>query len=164
MEPGGGFGRLAAMSVASVRAALVAAWLIVAFVAVSCGPAAEPSLIRSAWPVTMTGTTWTAIRVGNEATVVGSEPTAAFSADEFKGSTGCNSYFGSYQYANGVIKIGQIGSTAMACLDGAVGATEQRFMAAMQGASSVSIDPDGRLVLDGSGGSITFVVAPQPTG
>jgi hypothetical protein len=34
-------------------------------------------------------------------------------------------------------------------------------MAAMQGASSVSIDPDGRLVLDGSGGSITFVVAPQ---
>jgi heat shock protein HslJ len=164
VEPDGRLGRLAAMYVAPVRAVVVAMCLVVASAVAACGPAGEPSLSRSAWPATLTGTTWTAIRVDNLATVAGSQPTAAFAAEELQGSTGCNGYFGSYQYAAGVIKIGQIGSTAMACLDGAINATEQRYMAAMQGASSVSIDPAGRMIFDGSGGSITFEVAPQPAG
>jgi heat shock protein HslJ len=50
-------------------------------------------------------------------------------------------------------------STLMAC-DGAVGAVEGRFVAALDGASLLSIDLEGRLVLDGNGGSITFAVAP----
>jgi heat shock protein HslJ len=152
------------MSVASIRTVVVAACFVVAFAVSACGPAAEPSLIRSAWPLTMAGSTWTAIRVGDLATVAGSEPTAAFTADRVEGTTGCNNYFGSYEYARGVIKVSMLGSTAMACLDAGIGATEQRFMAAMQGASSVSIDPEGRLVLNGSGGSITFDVAPQQVG
>jgi len=151
------------MSVSSVRAAFIAVCVIVAFVAASCGPAGEPSLIRSAWPQTLVGSTWTAIRVGDEPTVAGSKPTAAFTADQVKGTTGCNSYFGTYEYARGVIKFSTMGSTAMACLDPAIGATEGRFMAAMEGASSVSIDPVGRMILDGSGGSITFEVAPPQT-
>jgi heat shock protein HslJ len=149
------------MSVPSVRAATVAVWLIVAFVAASCGPAAEPSLTRSAWPVTLVGSTWTAIRVGDQPTVAGSQPTAAFTADKVQGTSGCNSYFGTYEYARGAIKFSTMGSTAMACLDPVTGAMEGQFMGAMQGASSVSIDPAGRMIFDGSGGSITFEVAPQ---
>ena len=152
------------MLVSPVRAVLIAAWLIVAFVAASCGPVAEPGLIRSAWPATMAGSTWTAVRVGDQPTVGGSEPTAAFTADQVKGTTGCNSYFATYEYSRGVIKFSSMGSTAMACLDPAIGVTEGAFMAAMQGASSVSIDPQGRMILDGSGGSITFEVAPQQAG
>jgi heat shock protein HslJ len=147
----------------SIRSIIVAASLIAVFAVAACGPPAPPSLTRSSWPVTMAGTSWTAIRVGNLATVVGSEPTVAFTADRFQGTTGCNSYGGLYRYANGVIKVGEVTSTLALC-DGPVGATEARFMAAIGGASSVSIDPDGRLVLDGSGGSITFVVGPQPVG
>ena len=160
-EPDRGVARLAAMSTPA-RVVLLVAWLFTAFAATACGPAGPPSLTRESWPVTLAGSSWTAIRVGNLATVAGSEPTATFTADQLQGTTGCNGYFGTYEYARGVIKIGSIGSTAMACLDGAVGATEQRFMAAMQAASSVSVDPEGRLVLQGTGGSITFVVAPQP--
>ena len=52
-------------------------------------------------------------------------------------------------------------STLMGC-DGAIGTTEQRFMAALSAATTVSMDPDGRLMLDGPGGSIAFVVAGQP--
>jgi putative lipoprotein len=151
------------MPVLCFRAVLAAVWLIVAFVAASCGPAGEPSLNRTAWPETLAGSAWTAIRVGDLPTVVGSQPTAAFTADQVKGATGCNSYFGTYEYSRGVIKFSTMGSTAMACLDPAIGATEERFMGAMQGASSVSIDPQGRMILDGSGGSITFEVAPQQT-
>jgi heat shock protein HslJ len=52
----------------------------------------------------------------------------------------------------------------MACVDPAIEATEGRFMGALQGASSVSIDPTGRMILDGSGGSITFEVAEATAG
>jgi heat shock protein HslJ len=144
-----------------VRALLLAVWVVVAFVVSACGPAGEPSLTRSAWPVTLAGSRWTAIRVGDQATVTGSEPTATFTTDKIDGSGGCNHYFGSYEYARGVIKVSNMGSTAMACLAPGIGETEQRFMTAMQGASSVSIDPDGRMIIDGSGGSVTFTVAPQ---
>ena len=160
MEPDAVLGRLAGMFVRPMRA-LVATCLVVAFALSACGPAAEASLTRTAWPVTLAGSTWTAIRVGDQATVAGSQPTAAFTADKVQGTTGCNSYFGSYEYSRGAIKFSTMGSTAMACLDPAIGATEGRFMGAMQGASSVSIDPAGRMIFDGSGGSITFEVAPQ---
>ena len=160
MEPDAVLGRLAGMFVRPMRA-LVATCLVVAFALSACGPAAEASLTRSAWPVTLAGSTWTAIRVGDLPTVVGSQPTAGFTADKVQGTTGCNSYFGSYEYSRGAIKFSTMGSTAMACLDPAIGATEGRFMGAMQAASSVSIDPAGRMIFDGSGGSITFEVAPQ---
>ena len=160
VEPDGAFGRLAAMFVGPLRV-VVATCLVLAFALSACGPAAEASLTRSAWPVTLAGSTWTAVLVGDQPTVAASRPTAAFTADKVEGTTGCNSYFGTYEYARGAIKLSQIGSTAMACLDPAISATEGRFMGAMQGASSVSIDPAGRMILDGSGGSITFEVAPQ---
>ena len=159
-EPDEALGRLAAMFVGPMRA-VIATCLVIAFALSACGPAAEASLTRSAWPVTLAGSTWTAIRVGDLPTVAGSQPSAAFTTDEVRGSTGCNSYFGTYEYARGAIRFSQIGSTAMACLDAGITVTEGRFMGAMQGASSVSIDPVGRMILDGSGGSITFEVAPQ---
>ena len=147
------------MFLGPVRA--VAACLVIAFALSACGPAAEASLTRSAWPVTLVGTSWTAIRLGDQPTVAGSQPTAAFTADKVQGTTSCNNYFGNYEYARGAIKFSMMGSTAMACLDPAIEATEQSFNAAMEGASSVSIDPAGRMIFDGSGGSITFEVAPQ---
>jgi heat shock protein HslJ len=152
------------MSVRPVRALVLGVWLLVAVAIAACGPAGEPSLARSAWPVTLAGSSWTAIRVGDQATVAGSEPTATFAVDKLEGTGGCNHYFGSYEYARGAIKITNMGSTAMACLAAGIGETEQKFLNAMQGASSVSIDPEGRMILDGSGGSITFTVAPQQTG
>ena len=141
--------------------AVVATCLVLAFALSACGPAAEASLTRSAWPVTLAGSTWTAVLRRRPADGRGLPPTAAFTADKVEGTTGCNSYFGTYEYARGAIKFSTMGSTAMACLDPAIAATEGRFMGAMQGASSVSIDPAGRMILDGSGGSITFEVAPQ---
>jgi heat shock protein HslJ len=146
------------MRVTFVRRVLALVCLV-AFVVAACGPTASPSLVRSAVPVSLEGTSWTAVLVAGQPTVVGSEPTAAFTADQIQGTTGCNDYGAAYRYATGVIKVDEPISTAIGC-DGAVGATEQRFMAALKGASSVAIDAEGRLLLDGTGGSITFSVAP----
>jgi heat shock protein HslJ len=149
------------MHIRTIRARVGAfAFAMAALVVAGCGVRGEPSLIRTAYPTSLAGSAWSAVSVAGQPTVVGSAPTAVFTVDRIEGTTGCNAYFASYQYATGAIEIAEMGSTAIGC-DGAIGATEQRFTAAMQGASSVSIDPEGRLVLDGSGGSITFVVAPQ---
>jgi heat shock protein HslJ len=146
------------MPVSVVRRVLALVCLV-GFVVAACGPAASPSLIRSAVPVSLAGTTWTAVLVAGQPTLPGSEPTVAFTADQIQGTTGCNNYGAAYRYATGVIHVDEPISTAIGC-DGAVAATEQRFMAALKGASSVAIDADGRLLLDGTGGSITLVVAP----
>lgn len=136
---------------------------VTAFGVSACAAVAAPSVSRSSAPETLAGTAWTAVLVAGQPTVTGSEPTARFTADRIDGTTGCNRYGGSYEYAAGVIKLGQLMSTLIGC-DGAIGATETRFNTALAGASSVSIDPDGRLILDGTSGSITFIVAPQPAG
>ncbi len=134
--------------------------VVVLALAACAGPTASPSLIRTSWPVTLAGSAWTAVAVGAQPVVAASPPTATFKATTVDGTTGCNSYSGPYQYAAGVIKVGALTSTLVGC-DGAIGTTEQRFMAALSVATSVSIDPDGRMILDGPGGSITFEVAGQ---
>ncbi len=149
--------------------AMVRALLTVLCLIATVGPAAAcvadpvPSLSRSSAPATLAGTAWTAILVAGQPTVAGSAPTARFTADRVDGTTGCNRYGGSYEYAAGVVRFGQLMSTLMGC-DGAIGATEMRFNTALAGASTVSVDPEGRLVLDGTSGAITLVVAPQQGG
>jgi heat shock protein HslJ len=110
-------------------------------------------------PARLAGTAWTAVSVDGQPVVAGSEPTAVFSAQEVSGTTGCNSYGGSYNLADGAISFGPIRSTLMAC-SGAVGEIEKKFNAALTGATSVAVDGDGHLVIDGTGGSIVFVGAP----
>ena len=111
----------------------------------------------------LVGTAWKAILVDGQPTVDGNEPTARFGPTDVTGTTGCNSYAGSYRYASGSITFSDVRSTAIGC-EGAIGAVEQRFIKALTGASTVAGDSTSRLVIDGSGGSITFVVTTQPAG
>ncbi len=84
----------------------------------------------------------------------------AFSADQVKGSGGCNSYSGLYRYdpSTGAIAFDRVAMTAMACLEHARAAVEMAFGTAMTAATSASIDPQGRLVLTGPGGEILLAV------
>jgi heat shock protein HslJ len=100
--------------------------------------------------------------VVGRAPVPGMEPTAIFTKDRITGTAGCNDYDGPYQDVDGVFSFPKFVSTAVNCA-GAVGEVENLFYDAMRGVTSASIDPAGRLVIDGSGGSITFVAAPQPS-
>jgi heat shock protein HslJ len=143
----------------ATRAVPILVVLLAAMVFAGCG-AGAPSAIPSAAPVSLAGTAWKAILVAGQPTVAGTEPTAAFNADGVEGTTGCNSYGGSYRYAPGSIHFGNLMSTAMGCF-GVISTVEQRFVAALNGASSASLDPTGRLIVDGAGGSITFVAGAQ---
>ncbi len=107
-------------------------------------------------PDTLAGTAWKAISVAGQPVVAGHEPTATFTAAEVAGTTGCNSYGGGYTFTDGTIAFGPLRMTLMGCI-GPIGDVEGRFTAAMSGATSVVTDAQGRLVLDGTAGSIVFV-------
>ena len=102
---------------------------------------------------------WRAVTVAGQAVVAGHEPNATFRGTEVTGSTGCNSYGGSYTYADGKITIGAMRMTMMACI-GPIGDVEGRFTQAMSGATTATTDTAGRLILDGSGGAIVFIGLP----
>jgi heat shock protein HslJ len=107
---------------------------------------------------------WQAVTVAGQPVVPGHEPRATFAPTEVTGTTGCNSFGGSYTYADGTIAFGPLRQTLMGCI-GPIGEVEGRFSAALTGATTASIDADGRLTIDGTAGAITFVVArPQAGG
>ena len=151
----------------------VAAVGVVALLAAACGvsaPSGPASGVPTGLPPSATPvgphasafdvaiSSWSAALVGGRPVVAGREPTAAFGTDGVEGTTGCNDYVAQYRAANGEIAITDFRSTGIGC-DDPVGAVERRFVDAMTGARTVTLDPDGRLLIDGPGGSITFVVA-----
>jgi heat shock protein HslJ len=150
------------MAGVSVRTLAAAAVLLLA-VAACAGPAASPPVTRSSAPVSLAGTAWTAVLVAGQPVVPASPPTATFDATEVNGTTGCNRYGGAYTYADGAITFGAMRTTLMGCI-GPIGDVEIRFSQAMGAATTATMDPDGRLVLDGPGGSIVFEVSGQPAG
>jgi putative lipoprotein len=137
----------------SIRAALAATVLTLSLAACSQGAALSPSPEA---PATLAGTSWRAISVAGDAPVEGSNPTLAFTVDEINGTTGCNQFFGGYTYDGGTISISQVGMTMMAC-DGPVSEVEGAYTAALNGATTVSVDEGGQLLLTGSGGEVLFV-------
>ncbi len=102
---------------------------------------------------------WKATSVAGQPVVPGREPTATFTSTEITGTTGCNSYGGSYTHDAGTIAFGPMRMTLMACI-GPIGEVEGRFTAALTGATTARIDGQGQLTIDGTAGSIVFVGLP----
>ena len=134
--------------------------LLVLLGSLSLAACSESNLSREAHPSTLNGTAWRVVSINGRAPVAGSEPTAAFAAAEVRGSAGCNSYGGSYQYdqSTGAITFGEMAMTAAACLEQARMDVEAMFAKALAQVTSASMDPQGRLVLAGPGGEIVLAV------
>lgn len=147
-------GRLPAM----IRLVVLLGCLVATIAA--CGGSGDRA--GSVAPASLTGTSWTAMVVAGQPVVAGHEPTVAFSSDQVKGSGGCNSFSGTYRYRPGTIKFENLAMTAMACLDASIGVVEGRFSTALIGATTVYMDAEGRMVMNGTGGQIVFEVAGQP--
>jgi heat shock protein HslJ len=137
--------------------ARLAMLLLVGLLLLACSPS---DLTREAHPTTLAGSAWRVVTIAGKPLVVGNEPTMSFSADQVKGSGGCNSYSGQYRYdpSTGAITFDLLAMTARGCVEQARAAVEVAFSTAMIAVTSASIDPQGRLVLSGPGGEIVLAV------
>lgn len=134
--------------------------MLVLVASLSLAACAASDLTREAHPSTLAGTVWRVVTINGRTPVAGSEPTMAFAEALVTGSAGCNSYSGQYRYdpSTGSIAFEQAAMTAMACLEPGRMDVEAAFATAMTGATSASIDPQGRLILTGPGGEIVLAV------
>jgi heat shock protein HslJ len=130
----------------------------------ACGMFDDPAQIRNDVPRTLVGTTWRVQSVARRSPAAGVEPTIAFAAGELKGSGGCNSFGGKYDYdgATGAFAVTDFGGTAMACVDQARTDYESLFFAALGQVTSASTDPTtGTLFLNGPAGQIVLIPLDQ---
>jgi heat shock protein HslJ len=89
--------------------------------------------------------------------IVGTDLTAAFTADAVSGNGGCNTFSGGVKVDGTNITIGPLASTMMACTDAAVGTQEQQYLHALELAKTFEVVGD-RLSLfrDDGGYAVTF--------
>ena len=128
------------------RLATLALALVAVLMAACSGSAASAAPDAAALP----GTSWTATSVGGVAVIAATPPKLTFGADGIvSGTTGCNSYSGSYKLDGGSITVGLLAMTMMLC-QGPVGDQETAFSAALQSATAWSIGSDGSLTLTGA--------------
>jgi len=101
-------------------------------------------------PPEVEGTTWRAVEIGGLPTL-GKRPELSIGGGRLRGDTGCNAVTATVTLSDGQIDIGDVNSTLRLC-QGEAGEVETRFLRALVGATSVSFDETGTLLLHGEGG------------
>lgn len=115
----------------------------------------------------LTGTEWKLISLGSagaEADVVpGTTVTVSFGEDgRASGSTGCNSYSGTYQVRGDSITFGRLISTRRACVDQNANQQEQRFLAALETANRFRLSSNRLTILSDRGRNVLNFVSNTP--
>ena len=132
-------------------AGLAALFAALAVTGCSSGDAATP-------PPNLNGTVWRVVEIAGEPTFGSNPPTVSFRNGRIRGDSGCNTFSADVTLEQMTIDVGSISSTLRLC-EGDVGATETMFMRALIGASSLSFDEKGNLLLGGDGGDVQFVAS-----
>ena len=97
----------------------------------------------------LAGTSWTLVSIGGTPVVEGSGPHLTFGVDgKASGSTGCNSFSGSYATDGAALTFGPLATTRMACEENLM-AQETAVLEALAGVPGWEIDADGLLHLTG---------------
>ena len=121
-------------------------------------PAAETPIVETPEAETpvaadneLIGTSWTLVSFGapgsEKAVIEDTTVTLQFeSATQLGGSGGCNSYGSEYNVENGMLEVGDIVSTLMACAEEGITEQEQRYFEALRTAGSFT-QTDERLTI-----------------
>ena len=94
----------------------------------------------------LAGTLWVATECLGQKPVTGTTLTLSFDSGQVRGSSGCNTYFGSYRVSAKRIDVEQLASTKMACQEPGVMQQEGAFLASL-GEVDTFRQEEGRLEL-----------------
>lgn len=104
----------------------------------------------------LVNTSWSVVSIDGEATLADARPTLLFAPEGLSGTTGCNSYGGTFRTDGDRITIDVGAMTEMAC-DGPRGAQEARVLEALPAVTTWRQREDGALEL---GGGAAIVAVP----
>jgi putative lipoprotein len=135
-----------------------ARWAGVAALVAALAVAGCSSGAAATQPPNLNGTNWRVVEIAGEPTFGSNPPTISFRNGRIRGDSGCNTFTADVTLDQTTIDVGSISSTLRLC-EGAVGATETLFMRALIGATALSFDEKGNLVIAGDGGNVHFVAA-----
>ena len=112
----------------------------------------------------LTGTEWNLVSLGPSGSesdlVPGTTVTLKFGEDgRASGSTGCNSYGGTYEVRGDRITFGRLVSTRRACLDQNANQQEQRFLAALEAANRFRLSSDRLTIFSDRGRNVLNFVS-----
>jgi len=94
----------------------------------------------------LAGTLWVVTSCLGQEPVLGTTLTVSFSDGQVRGSSGCNTYFGSYRVSGSRIDVEQLASTKMACQEPGVMQQEGAFLASLREVYTYRLE-EGRLEL-----------------
>jgi heat shock protein HslJ len=108
--------------------------------------------------IRLENTQWQLITYGDTMVLEDTDLTLEFRADgELGGSSGCNTFGSTYTLAGSTIRIAELISTRMACLDDASAAQEQAYLEALASAASISLRGDELVMTYGPDQALVFV-------
>jgi heat shock protein HslJ len=134
---------------------LTIAVILGAVLLAACSPSAPGG-------ASLEGTQWVLVLVDGAPPLSGTTPSADFTADQISGSTGCNSYFGSYEVSGSDITFGPLGMTEMYCMDPeGIMDQEVAILEALASVASYRLSGTRLEMLDGAG-SVILAFEPPP--
>ena len=109
----------------------------------------------------MTGIEWRPTRLGDDEIAADSDMFVSFEVDgSIKGHGGCNNFFGSLQTTDGVLSVGELGATRMAC-PSEIMDREMAFMKALQDTTQFEIGENSLQLLGAGDVLLAELVAPN---
>jgi heat shock protein HslJ len=116
-------------------------WLLAILAVVILLALAACSAISPAGEDPLDGTSWVLVGYGLAAPLPGTQITATFEDGQVGGSSGCNTYGGSYRVKGETISVTEIIMTEMACIDPeGVMEQEQTYLEYLSGATTFRLD------------------------
>jgi heat shock protein HslJ len=104
----------------------------------------------------LAGTLWVATTCLGQKPVVGTTLTLSFEDGQVRGSSGCNTYFGSYQVSGSSVAVEQLASTKMACQEPGVMQQEAAFLASLSEAETYRLEEDRLEFVRTDGQTVVF--------
>ena len=105
------------------------------------------------------GPVWRLVQLGDESLPPGDAQIRFDDSGRVSGSGGCNRISGTFTRSGITLRIGQLGSTRMACADPVRGANEAQFLSVLQSTASYRLSPGRLSLLDASGRTVATLSA-----
>jgi heat shock protein HslJ len=143
-------------------------WVLVVLLTASFVAHAQTSRNLSTDQRVLTGTDWRLVSLGpagaETEVIPGTTVTLKFGDDgRAGGSTGCNSFSGTYQVRGDTVSFGRLISTRRACLDQNANQQEQRFLSALEMANRFRLSSNRLTILSDRGRNVLNFVSNAPT-